>query len=148
MTKTWGDSDVINSNKSSVVGLCFDQQLRMRSKSVNIMNKYLLLLSLLVFLPLSLFFIHLERFVPLHRLREPGPAASTAGTVEHQLLLWWPWTQVHLQRAWLTDTKTNVMLFYCVICENSSTYVTLTRKHLWHLQNYCFPENWSWSLEF
>ena len=111
LTKTWGDSDVINSNKSSVVGLCFDHQLKIKSESVNILNKISTLTLINCISTSGPVLIYLERFVPLHRLRESGPAASTAGTVEHQLLLWWPWTQVHLQRAWLTDKKTNVMFF-------------------------------------
>lgn len=46
LTKAWCDTDVINSNKSTVGRLCFDQQLSMRSKSVN-MIKYLYSLLLL-----------------------------------------------------------------------------------------------------
>ena len=87
LTKTWGDSDVINSNKSSVVGLCFDHQLKIKSESVNILNKISTLTLINCISTSGPVLIYLERFVPLHRLRESGPAASTAGTVEHQLLL-------------------------------------------------------------
>ena len=53
---------------------------------------------------------YLENFARLYRLREPGPAVSTAATVEHQFLL--RWTHEHLQRPRVTDKQTNVMLLF------------------------------------
>lgn len=89
----WCETDVINSNKSTVVRLCLDQQLRRRllRESVNMIDK--ILIFLLIFYPIMTTTSdlgYLERFDPLYRLREPAPSVSTAAAMEHQILLRWP----------------------------------------------------------
>ena len=90
---------------------------------------------------------YLERLGLLYRLGKPAPSAATAVTMEHQVLLWWPGSLVHLQCPWVPD---RIMLcFFYFIRESCFSYVCLTKiKPLFTSQNstnktICCP----WSLE-
>ncbi len=132
MTKAWCDTDVINGNKPSVVGFCFDQQLSMRSlrESVIIIDK-ISILSLIISTTAC--------------FGLPGKVCSSLQTERtwssciHCCCCWTSDPPLMALNActpsmspshWQTTDKCHVF----VSCANNFSQVSLTKKHFFTLQ--------------